>query len=200
MTEEEWLKSDNPDAMLETLDLPSHRKLRLFTCACCRQIWHFLTDNGKQAIEVGERYADGTATREEFLAARKPGYGLYSDATAAVNCAIELYQEPLDPRHTWKWAAAASTDAPAAWKIQSQILRCLFCPFRPVAFAPEWRTDTAVTLARTMYASREFSAMPILADALQDAGCDNTDILSHCRSEGTHVRGCWVIDLVLGKE
>jgi hypothetical protein len=73
-------------------------------------------------------------------------------------------------------------------------------PFRPVAFSPEWRTDTVVTLARTMYESREFGAMPILADALQDAGCDNDDILNHCREPGTHVRGCWVVDLVLGKE
>ena len=74
-------------------------------------------------------------------------------------------------------------------------------PFRPVAFAREWRTDTAVTLARQMYEARGFSAMPILADALQDAGCDSDDILNHCRdTERPHVRGCWVCDLVLGKE
>src|SRR6266545_5825376 len=73
-------------------------------------------------------------------------------------------------------------------------------PFRPLAFAREWRTDTAVALARQMYESRDFSAMPILADALQDAGCDHEDILSHCRGDGPHVRGCWVVDLVLGKE
>jgi hypothetical protein len=73
-------------------------------------------------------------------------------------------------------------------------------PFRAVAFSPSWRTDTAVSLARTMYGSRDFSAMPILADALQDAGCDSEDILGHCRGTGRHVRGCWVIDLVLGTE
>ena len=74
-------------------------------------------------------------------------------------------------------------------------------PFRPVAFSAEWRTDTAVLLARQMYESREFGAMPILADALQDAGCDNPDILDHCRDTTlAHVRGCWVVDLVLGKE
>jgi hypothetical protein len=73
-------------------------------------------------------------------------------------------------------------------------------PFRPVAFASEWRTDTAVTLARQMYDARDFGAMPILADALQDAGCDSADILDHCRGPGPHVRGCWVCDLVLGKE
>jgi hypothetical protein len=74
-------------------------------------------------------------------------------------------------------------------------------PFRAAAFPPEWRTDTAVALARQMYEGREFGAMPILADALQDAGCDNPDILDHCRDIAqVHVRGCWVMDLVLGKE
>ena len=73
-------------------------------------------------------------------------------------------------------------------------------PFRPVTFSSSWRTDTAVTLARQMYESRDFSAMPILADALQDAGCDSADVLDHCRGPGPHVRGCWVVDLVLGRE
>jgi hypothetical protein len=73
-------------------------------------------------------------------------------------------------------------------------------PFRPIVFSPEWRTDTALALARQMYESRDFGAMPILADALQDAGCDSADILDHCRGDGPHVRGCWVVDLVLGKE
>ena len=72
--------------------------------------------------------------------------------------------------------------------------------FKPLTFSPAWRTDTATLLARTMYESRDFSAMPILADALQDAGCDNPDILDHCRDTTlTHVRGCWVVDLVLNK-
>ncbi|AWM42176.1 hypothetical protein C1280_07730 [Gemmata obscuriglobus] len=72
-------------------------------------------------------------------------------------------------------------------------------PFRPIIFVPEWRTDTAVALAHQMYESRDFSAMPILADALQDAGCTSDDILNHCREPGEHVRGCWAVDLVLGK-
>ena len=73
-------------------------------------------------------------------------------------------------------------------------------PFRPVSLLLCMATDTALSLARQMYESRDFSAMPILADALQDAGCDNDDILDHCRGPGPHVRGCWVVDLVLGKE
>ena len=73
-------------------------------------------------------------------------------------------------------------------------------PFRPVTFAPKWRTDTAIALAQTMYDARDFAALPILADALQDAGCDDSDILDHCRGPGPHVRGCWVVDVVLGME
>jgi hypothetical protein len=72
-------------------------------------------------------------------------------------------------------------------------------PFRPVTADPGWFTSTVVAMASQMYESRDFSAMPILADALQDAGCDNADILDHCRGPGPHVRGCWVTDLVLGK-
>jgi hypothetical protein len=83
---------------------------------------------------------------------------------------------------------------------QASVLRDIFGnPFRPVAFSTAWRTDTAVALARQMYEAREFGAMPILADALQDAGCDSDAILDHCRGPGPHVRGCWVVDLVLGK-
>ncbi len=73
-------------------------------------------------------------------------------------------------------------------------------PFRPVTFDLAWRTSTITALAQQMYDSRDFTPMPILADALQDAGCENADILTHCRGPGPHVRGCWVVDLVLGKE
>jgi len=73
-------------------------------------------------------------------------------------------------------------------------------PFRPAATAPEWRTFTVLALAHGIYGERAFDRMPILADALQDAGCDSDDILNHCRCETVHVRGCWVVDLVLGKE
>jgi hypothetical protein len=85
---------------------------------------------------------------------------------------------------------------------QSDLIRDIFGnPFRLIPFSSAWRTTTAVQLARGMYDSRDFSAMPILADALQDAGCDDGDILNHCRDANqVHVRGCWVVDLVLGKE
>jgi hypothetical protein len=82
-----------------------------------------------------------------------------------------------------------------------RILRDIFGnPFRPITLNPAWLTSTVTTLAEQMYDRRDFSPMPILADALQDAGCDSDDILNHCRGENVHVRGCWVLDRLLGKE
>jgi hypothetical protein len=85
---------------------------------------------------------------------------------------------------------------------QCELLRDIFgTPFRKHSRVKKaWLTDTVLSLARQMYESRDFSAMPILADALQDAGCENADILEHCRGLGPHVRGCWVVDLILEKE
>ena len=91
---------------------------------------------------------------------------------------------------------------------QSLLLRDIIGnPFRPVAIDPAWLTPNVVDIARTIYQDRELPSgvlnrvrLAILADALMDAGCDNSDILDHCRSSGPHVRGCWVIDLILGKE
>jgi len=84
---------------------------------------------------------------------------------------------------------------------QSQLLRDIFGnPFRPVTVDPEWLTSTVVALARGIYDERAFDRLPILADALQDAGCETADVLDHCRGPGPHARGCWVVDLLLGKQ
>jgi hypothetical protein len=83
----------------------------------------------------------------------------------------------------------------------ANLLRDIFGnPFRLPALDPTWRTSTAVAIAQNVYESRDFGAMPILADALQDAGCDDEELLAHCRDpKQVHVRGCWVVDAVLGK-
>jgi hypothetical protein len=89
----------------------------------------------------------------------------------------------------------------SARRFQCSFLRDLFGnPFRPVALEQHWLSSKVLDLARLIYDERAFDHLPIFADALMDAGCDNDDILSHCRSEGPHVRGCWVIDLLLGKK
>jgi hypothetical protein len=79
-------------------------------------------------------------------------------------------------------------------------LRCIFGnPFRPVRFNSTWRTPQAIALARTDYEERRFEDLPLLADALEEAGCTDAAILAHLRGPGPHVRGCWVVDLVLDK-
>jgi hypothetical protein len=99
--------------------------------------------------------------------------------------------------------ASAAFDAAVAEQMsvmRSVVWEVVGNPFRAVNFSPEWRTHTAIAIARQMYDSREFSAMPILADALQDAGCDNEELLQHCRdTNAKHARGCWVVDGVLEK-
>jgi hypothetical protein len=72
-------------------------------------------------------------------------------------------------------------------------------PFRPVTLNPSWLTSTVLALANGIYNDKAFDQMPILADVLMDSGCDNEDILNHCRQPGEHVRGCFVLDLLLGK-
>jgi hypothetical protein len=82
----------------------------------------------------------------------------------------------------------------------SVLLRCIVGnPFRPVTCDPSWRTSTVVGLAEAIYADRAFDRLPIMADALEDAGCTHPGVQSHCRGDGPHARGCWVIDLILGK-
>ena len=100
----------------------------------------------------------------------------------------ESYNLAMDPMRSATKAAQAS------------LLHCIFNPFHPITLDPSWLTSTVTTLARSMYDTRDFTAMPILADALQDAGCDDDQVLSHCRGEGVHVRGCFLIDLLTGRE
>jgi hypothetical protein len=91
------------------------------------------------------------------------------------------------------------------WSDWDRILRDIFRdlipnPFLPLAWKPEWFTSTVRDLATHIYDARDFGAMPILADALQDAGCDDEQVLAHCRASKPHARGCWVVDAILGKE
>jgi hypothetical protein len=206
----------------------SARRLRLLGCACVRAVWPLLGHAGsRDAVAVAERYADGEATADDLWTARISAMAAFSAspfsahwhaAEAAQHLTVKNYNGGASPSY-----AQAVRSAAAAWAmdrvrsgaglvqeievrarqaVHADWARDVFGnPFRPVFFSPEWRTDTAVTLARQMYEAREFSALPILADALQDVGCDDEHILSHCRDTAQpHVRGCWVVDLVLGKQ
>jgi hypothetical protein len=206
MTEAEWLACENPHGMRDYVATSSSRKMRLFVCVCCRRIHCALTERGIAAIDLAERFADGDASHDELLTIRQSyvrssDFGSSAASGLAVRLAVTFWQEQPACLSASNWSAVATGEALDEWKAHAALLREIIGnPFRPVTFSPSWRTDTAVALARQIYESRDFSAMPILADALQDAGCDNADILDHCRGDGPHVRGCWVVDLVLGKE
>jgi hypothetical protein len=117
-----------------------------------------------------------------------------------------LHASPGDEIRASRSAWAAAEMAMSSERaFQCNCLRDLFgpLPFRAVLLDPTWLTwhgGLLVSMAQRMYDSRDFSDMPVLADALEEAGCQDQDILGHCRSGGEHVRGCWVVDALLGKE
>jgi hypothetical protein len=132
--------------------------------------------------------------------------GEFSRGTVLYDCPTceGAWRWPLDPAAKFACEARATGhgDYTARCRAESaeqaELLRDIVGnPLRPFAFDCAWRTDTAVAVARQMYESRDFGAMPILADALQDAGCEDEQVLNHCREPRAHVRGCWVCDLVL---
>jgi hypothetical protein len=116
------------------------------------------------------------------------------------NAANMAYKAALnDGRYAVEWTIGYSGE-PAA---EASILRCILGnPFRAVTISPSWQLWNEKTISRiaeAIYDERAFDRMPILADALEEAGCTNADILNHCRQPDEHVRGCWVVDLLLGK-
>ena len=224
ITEAEWLGAKD----LIGLDLyrsawKQFRNWRLFGVACCRHAMTLTPDERLETVAAGaEQFADELITWEEVKKVRRtiaqvrkelgerfgPDEAKYDVLIALDRASRQKPIAALGAAHDsgCAFAAVGRPDFDGglrkAERYQIGLARDVFGnPFRPLTFSPSWRTDTAVTLARTMYESREFSAMPILADALQDAGCDNDDILSHCRDpKQVHVRGCWVVDFVLEKK
>jgi hypothetical protein len=196
MTEAEWLACNDPELMLEFIrESASDRKLRLLVCTYFRS-QYAPADRRNAVIAIGERHADGQASEEEVNRARAAvsATGLSQSLQVVVSNELPRLAYPV-VRHEFVYLLSQEHVA-----MMCTPIRDIFGnPFRPAAFSPSWRTSTAVTLAQQMYESRDFGAMPILADALQDAGCDSDDVLNHCRGPGPHVRGCWVVDLVLGK-
>ncbi len=187
MTEAEWLVSTDPVAIFHRIRASGRatdRKTRLFFVAQCRQSWSYLPDDeSRHAVETAEQFADGLTGAVDLQSARD----------AIVPGTNRRWAEMA-------WLTAANPIVLSAARNIALSHDIFGNPFRSVTFSPDWRTPTVTTLAAQMYESRDFGAMPILADALQDAGCDSTDVLNHCRQPGVHVRGCWVVDWVLGKE
>jgi hypothetical protein len=228
MTEPEWLACTDPMLMLKYLRRKvSDRKMRLFACGCCRRIWGDLTLKPvRQAVETAESYADGSVSDPELKQAHDKGISVIT-RTFHRNMA-KMVNDAAFVMKMYRMALAVNTAHAAPFQIgqldrlgedqflkafSPALLRCVIgSPFHPLP--PKWgkrqwsqklcawRTwndGTIPKLAQAIYDDRTFDRLPILADALEEAGCTNPDILAHCRSGGDHVRGCWVVDLVLGK-
>jgi hypothetical protein len=220
MTEAEWLAATDPTPMLEFLrGRASNRKLRLFGVAVARLCWDRMTEPAlRAAVETAERAADGLTGAEEMAAAGKrvddvvrgwqeqtgattplAAYRAVSPETRSLTVWVFLTTMPVlwlgDPdKYFYKLASEVTRPH------QPPLLREVFGnPFRPVTSDPSWLTSDVRLLAQGIYQGKAFDRLPILADALQDAGCASDDLLNHCRSGGEHVRGCWALDLLLGK-
>lgn len=205
MTEAEWLACTDPTQMLEFLRRTgSYRKLRLFAVGCCRRVWTMLEDErSRDAVEVAERFADGLATEKEraaaWLAAHNATEARRGVAFAASNSALSKVENR-------SWCSRAASAAEAARihdgkEPQADLLRCIFGnPFHPSTVERSLLTESVFTLASAIYEERAFDRLPILADALEESGCRDAAILAHCRGPGPHVRGCWVVDLLLHRK
>jgi hypothetical protein len=223
MTEAEWLTSEDVGAMLRFLGgRLSRRKAVLMVCAHNGPKFDELLANdrddregllGARAIDVAERSLAGLAGGAEFAEVRSaldrahaadPGgtdvmnsaYDQRCWANAILSIASGEMSLADASKTPWPWGAFEGVGA-------VEIIReAIGNPFSP-AVAPEWlawNDGTVAKLARGIHEERAFDRVPILADALQDAGCADASILTHCRGPGRHIRGCWVIDRLLGQE
>lgn len=219
MTEAEWLVCTDPIPMLEYLRTQStttNRKVRLFAAACCRRIWNWLDEKSRRAVEVLERHVDGqvmdaelyyAANRVEEECLAEFGHNLLANA---VYYAVTVQNQNMTVHELIFGAARAVAEAVrckggdkaliAERAAQCHLLRDIFHgPRRAVFVRRHWRIVPVRNLASSIYHDRAFDRLPVLVNALADAGCHEEEILHHCLQPGEHVRGCWVVDAFLGK-
>jgi hypothetical protein len=204
MTEQDWLACTNPYKMLEFLrGKASERKLRLFACAVCVQV----------ASRIGNGCSDAVAVAERYAAGQKDDCDLFI-ATAWLESKLNPISNSgeLDTEFMAVGHVCLVGEQPGFNSIRdlatrfdgADILRCIFNPYHTSVSMPpavlNWNDSTICRLAEAIYDERAFDRLPIFADVLEEAGCDNANILNHCRQEGVHFRGCWVVDLLLGKQ
>src|SRR5579883_1438873 len=206
------------------------RRWMLFNCACCRRIWGLVGKGGRMFIETVERHADDLPPLRrrvlwewEKKAQEEPFSGPWLNpdhraCRAAASAAVSVKREDNSTAEEAAIAVARLRrnggileTKEAEQSAQCNILRDIFGnPFRRSATIPSWLSwndSIVVRLAQAAYAERilptgtlDNTRLLILADALEEAGCIDEQILTHLRSGGEHYRGCWVIDLLLGKE
>ena len=205
----------------------SERRFRLFALGCTLRVLQFLTRPAIfQVIESALLFADGLATNERlhegWLAVRDAASKAPSSSKWDEALRVVLYATtPSD-----KFSKAFFSDRVAVCvcraidldensesysfevseTYQREMARCcemfrdLFpyhAPHQPSS-PPHWTGGDVAHVARAIYEENRFEDMPVLADALEDAGCDDLGLIAHCRQTGLHIRGCWAVDLTLG--
>jgi hypothetical protein len=213
----EWDSAHAPAHMLSLLgDRVSPRKWRLFACGCCRRVWSLLHDRTmRECVEIAEDHADDLASERALAAVCRQGWETWSNwprmdqfTFKAVSAAAWVAKPVVDAEVAatvlqCSLNADCRLEPEEAMRDRCELIRDVFGnPFRqaPVLTGSAARLEIVRELAESIYDDPRFDDLPILADALLDAGCHDEQILSHCREPGTHVRGCWVVDLVLAKE
>jgi hypothetical protein len=220
MTEADWLTCADPQPILESLrGKASDRKLRLFAVACCWLSWDFIADDrNRRAVEFAEHLADrATAGKglSRVRASTRDGTAWCTIMGSAWEAALHAARSGAgdaarSAARGKAWAGREARDS--AWRLtraaarltQAGVLRCILGnPFRPSPPPPAtvlvWDGATVPKLAQGIYDERAFDRLPILADALEEAGCTDQALLGHLRGPGPHARGCWAVDLLLGK-
>jgi hypothetical protein len=179
------------------------RKLRLIACAWHRHILGPYQGQVKQLVETAEQLADGLVAPEEMQQARDaavaeaalllPGWRWEQmlrlaepSARAAMDATFEMLLESFE-----------MSDIPLLIHLVRDVLGDVLAPFSPPEEWLRWQGGTLKAMAEVMYKEGTFTDLPILADALEDAGCTEPRVLQHCREPGPHVRGCWVIDALM---
>jgi hypothetical protein len=209
MDDSQWRSCDDPRKMLERLrGKASDRKLRLFACAFWRRWWDADAE-GQEEEEADVDVLSLLAYAEEWAeSAQRPtrtfslGFGWHPlVAQHAFDAANWTIRETTGSKSRIDCLRRDDRDREQAAEEQTRLLKELFGEtLREVVVDPLWLTSAVVNLARAVYEDRRCRDMPILADALEDAGCSQQDVIRHCRGAAEHVKGCWVVDLLLGRE
>jgi len=227
VNEKEWLVEEDVYALLDHVAHTSVRKSRLFALACYQRAREYCAfRESRELALVVQRFVDEKATSVELDEAKRRLWNAIEESpvpdwvTDAREYRTYRYwpdKIPLraaeDAVDTFAVAEAAiyiDTEHPRPEREEAElhpalaaVVRDLFGnPFRPVTLDPAllgWNNEGAPRLAQSIYDEEAFDRLGELADTLAEAGCTNREVLDHCRSAGPHVRGCWVVDLLLGK-
>lgn len=210
LSEREWLATQDPPLALGVvvgtpLCHTAGRKARLYACACARLVWSRLGEPFRSAVEKAEQAADGKCTSRALAMAHGKSLRAMNGGKGRWARAAACFATEKNPWYAGLMASSAVDDELPRTRARRRmccLLRDIFgpLPFRTVDIASEWLTSgggSVVHLATAIYDERMFDRMPLLADALEEAGCTNAEILDHCRRDHQeHVRGCWVVDLI----